>query len=96
MNHSAFPRQPLEGDFIESTDSLIFDVKGLLHPPDRVVAYVRYVPHLHGERLREGQRYRKLYDLDERQSFLNKCFRDYLYFDPVSYTHLTLPTNREV
>jgi len=83
MNRSAFPCQPLEGDFIESTDSLIFDVKGLLHPPDRVIAYVRYVPHAHGERLRKGQRYRKLYDLDERQSFLNECFGDYLYFDPV-------------
>jgi len=83
MNHSALLRQPLEGDFIESTDSLIFDVKGLLHPPDRVIAYVRYVPHPHGERLRQEQRFRKLYDLDERQSFLSECFRDYLYFDPV-------------
>jgi len=97
MNHSAFRRQPLEGDFIESTDSLIFDVKGLLHPPDRVIAYVRYVPHPHGERHRQGQRFRKLYDLDERRSFLSECFRDYLYFDPVFNREMQgVPRNKVV
>jgi predicted nucleotidyltransferase len=83
MNDCVALQQPLEGDFVESTDSLIFDVKGLLHPPDRVVAYVRYVPDPKGDRLRQGKRYRKLYDLNERQKFLRECFRGYLYFDPV-------------
>jgi len=97
MNNNAFPRQALEGDFIETTDSLILDVKGLLHPPDRVIAYVRYVPHPHGERLRQGQRFRKLYDLDERRSFLSECFRDYLYFDPVFNREMQgVPRNKVV
>ncbi len=33
-----------EGDFIETRDGLIFDVKGNLHPKDRKIAYLRYVP----------------------------------------------------
>ncbi len=33
-----------EGDFIETHDGLIFDVKGLLHPEDRKIAYLRYIP----------------------------------------------------
>ncbi len=33
-----------EGDFLETNDGLIFDVKGILHPIDRKIAYVRYVP----------------------------------------------------
>jgi len=33
-----------EGDFIESVEGFIFDVKGMIQPSDKVVAYVRYVP----------------------------------------------------
>ena len=33
-----------EGDFLETDDGLIFDVKGVLHPEDRKIAYLRYVP----------------------------------------------------
>jgi len=78
-----FPRQPLEGDFVEAADSLIFDVKGLLHPPDRVVAYVRYLPDPTGERQRQGLRFRKVYDLDERRIVLAQLYPSYLYFDAV-------------
>lgn len=34
----------MEGDFVETHDHLIFDVKGFLHPQDRVIAFLRYVP----------------------------------------------------
>ncbi len=34
----------VEGDFIETKDGIIFDVKGFLHPVDRTVAYIRYLP----------------------------------------------------
>lgn len=34
----------VEGDFIENKDGIIFDVKGFLHPVDRIIAYIRYVP----------------------------------------------------
>jgi len=72
-----------EGDFIESLEGLIFDVKGLVHPPDRVVAFVRYVHDPLGYRMRGGIRYRKIYELSERYSFLRRTVPEYLVHDPV-------------
>ena len=83
MNEGYSVRQAIEGDFVETIDSLIFDVKGFLHPPDRTIAYLRYVADPSGERQRQGQKFRKLYDLDERRSFLAQFHRSYLYYDSV-------------
>ena len=58
-------------------------MKGLVHPPDAVIAYVRYVPSSKGSRRRKGRRYLKLYDLEERREFLAEKYPYYLRFDPV-------------
>jgi len=71
-----------EGDFVESFEGLIFDVKGLVHPPDRVIAYVRYIPDRTGNRRRANQFYKKVYSLHERNKFLKEKYPKYLYFDP--------------
>lgn len=71
-----------EGDFIESIEGLIFDVKGLIHPRDRVIAYVRYVPDPLGSRVRGCLRYRKIYELSERFRFLSENHPQYLFYDP--------------
>lgn len=71
-----------EGDFIETWDELIFDVKGLVHPPNRVVAYLRYVPDGRGRRERAGIKYRKVYSLFDRAKLLAKRWPDYLWRDP--------------
>lgn len=74
----------IEGDFIEDRNNLIFDVKGLIHPPDRVIAYLRYYPDNKGERTRKnGKKYSKVYSLEDREKYLNKNFPDYIYFDSV-------------
>ena len=44
----------IEGDLIESKDGVFFDVKGLVHPPKRVIAFIRYVPDLNGNREKDG------------------------------------------
>lgn len=72
-----------EGDFVETREGYIFDVKGLVHPKNRVVAYVRYVPDPRGNRSRDGMRYRKLYWLKDRREFLRRNAPIYLYVDPV-------------
>lgn len=72
-----------EGDFIETRDGLFFDVKGLLHPADRVIAYLRYVPDRRGDRERAGLRYRKVYALDARDQLLAKRWPEYIQKDPV-------------
>jgi hypothetical protein len=75
--------RPREGDFIETTDRLIFDVKGMLHPPDHVIAYLRYVPDKNGRRQRLGAKYRKVYDLSARAKLLRTNWPEYLYRDSV-------------
>jgi hypothetical protein len=72
-----------EGDLLETQDRLIFDVKGLVHPPDRVVAFPRFVPSCRGNRRRQGIAYKKIYALSERYEFLEEKLPHYLVSDPV-------------
>ncbi|MFX0168169.1 MAG: nucleotidyltransferase domain-containing protein [Candidatus Hodarchaeota archaeon] len=84
-----------EGDFIETPEGLIFDVKGVVHPPDRAIAFLRYYPSLQGTRVREGTTYAKVYDLAERFNLLQQQFPHYLFVDPVAGRELQgVPINR--
>lgn len=53
-------------------DGLIFDVKGLIHPLNRVIAFVRYIPTHNGNRIRDGIRYQRMYRLEQRFAFLRQ------------------------
>ena len=77
-----------EGDLIESVDGIVFDVKGLVHPPDRVVAFIRYVPDPTGSRERDETRYSKFYNLSKRYALLKQKYPQYLVNDPVFNTLL--------
>jgi predicted nucleotidyltransferase len=77
-----------EGDLIESVDGIVFDVKGLVHPPNRVVAFIRYVPDPEGNRERDGTRYSKFYNLSKRYALLKHKYPQYLVEDPVFNTLL--------
>jgi predicted nucleotidyltransferase len=77
-----------EGDLIETKGSIIFDVKGLVHPPNRIVAFIRYVPDPNGNREREGTRYSKYYALSKRYDLLKREYPQYLVNDPVFNTLL--------
>ena len=72
-----------EGDMIETEANLIFDVKGLVHPADRVVAFIRYFPDEKGRRTREGRYFEKVYSLQRRYALLRARFPEYLVYDPV-------------
>jgi predicted nucleotidyltransferase len=54
-------------------------VKGLVHPPDRIIAYLRYVPDT--ECNETG--YRKVYNLGEREEYLALGFPEYLWYSDV-------------
>ena len=62
---------------------MIFDVKGLVHPPGIVIAFLRYYPSETGARRRGGIRYDKVYSLDERYKLLKKTAASYIYYDEV-------------
>ena len=68
----------LEGDYIETVDGLFFAVKGVHHPPGLTIAYLRYIPNPHGERLRNDRRYDRLYDLEHTEDILRWNFPQYL------------------
>jgi predicted nucleotidyltransferase len=72
-----------EGDLIETDENLIFDVKGLVHPASRVVAFIRYFPDEKGNRTREGRSFDKVYSLSKRYALLKDKFPTYLVYDPV-------------
>lgn len=72
-----------EGDFIETSEGLIFDVKGLVHPPNRIVAFLRYFPDKKGKRTRNGISYSKIYSLAKRYTLLKKKHPEYFAHDPV-------------
>ncbi len=72
--------RPIEGFFVETPERLIFDVKGLLHPPDRTVAYLRYYPCAKGARARNRVKYAKVYDLNERTAWLAAHYPQYLWY----------------
>lgn len=72
-----------EGDYIEDPNGVIFDVKGLVHPSDKIAAFPRFIPDPHGNRKRRGTTYRKIYALSERYKFLEERFPRYLVFDLV-------------
>lgn len=85
----------MEGAYVETVEGLIFSVKGLHHPEGLVVAYLRYVPDLGGERVRGPRRYRRVYDLEETDEFLRKHHS--IYMNPIEGKGLTLqsvPTDR--
>lgn len=72
-----------EGDFVETSDGLFFDVKGLLHPPGRIVGYIRYYPDNRGTRVLGKRRFSKVYELSQRRRLLKKKWPQYLYYDEV-------------
>ena len=68
---------------METAAGLIFTVKGVVHPPDRVVAYLRYAPDERGERVRGRTRYRRVYSVSEREETLRALGLSYRVDDPM-------------
>ncbi len=72
----------VEGAAVETADGLLFTVKGVIHPPDRVVAYLRYVLDPRGERARGRDRFRRVYSVAEQQEALRARNLSYRVEDP--------------
>ncbi|MFX0080397.1 MAG: nucleotidyltransferase domain-containing protein [Candidatus Hodarchaeota archaeon] len=70
----------IEGDYIETKeDNLFFDIKGLLHPNDRKICFLRFYPHPEGDRIKKGVKFKKVYELEERYSLLRTKYPKYLF-----------------
>lgn len=81
---------------LETSEGLIFDVKGFLHPSDRVIGYLRYYPDARGSRQRAGVRYQKVYDLDERRKLLKNRWPLYLHNSTILHRQVQAVPNRRI
>ena len=72
-----------EGDLIRTSDNVIFDVKGLVHPPGKIIAFPRYIPSREGQRGQRGNLYGKVYNLAERYQYLQRNAPQLIVTDPV-------------
>ena len=77
-----------EGDMLETNNNIFFDVKGIVHPSTKVIAFIRYVPDANGSRIKDGKHYSKYYALSKRYDLLKTEYPQYLVKDPVFNTLL--------
>jgi predicted nucleotidyltransferase len=73
----------IEGYYLETRERLFFAVKGLEHPPDRVIAVLRYAPDPEkGDRKKGAVLYRRYYHFSEQEQFLQAFYPEYLAYLP--------------
>jgi predicted nucleotidyltransferase len=72
-----------EGELIRTKNKVIFDVKGLVHPPNKVIAFPRFIPSPQGTRRNQKDLYGKVYSLTERFKFLEQNSPNLIVHDPV-------------
>jgi predicted nucleotidyltransferase len=72
-----------EGDLIKTENHVIFDVKGLVHPMNRLIAFPRYIPSPQGTRQEKKGVYDKIYSFSERFQFLEQNMPDLIVHDSV-------------
>ena len=70
-------------DFIYTSDDLYFASTNYIHPENRVISFLRYVPDPEGDREKDGKHYRKV-GSEEAYSYLRENYPDYLYFSEVT------------
>jgi len=78
-----FWMQAREGDLIQTGNNVIFDVKGLVHPPGKVIAFPRFIPSPTGTRKTRKGLYGKVYNLAERFKYLQENMPTLIVHDPV-------------
>jgi len=72
-----------EGELIKTENHVIFDVKGLVHPPNKLIAFPRYIPSPEGTRQGKKGSYGKIYSFSDRFQFLEQNMPDLIVHDPV-------------
>lgn len=72
-----------EGDLIKTVSKVVFDVKGLVHPPNRIIAFPRFIPSPKGTRQDKNALYGKVYSLADRFKYLQENHPDLIIFDTV-------------
>jgi len=72
-----------EGDLIKTNSNVVFDVKGLVHPPNKIIAFPRFIPSPQGTRQGKEALYGKVYSLGDRFKYLQENQPSLIVFDPI-------------
>lgn len=84
-----------EGDLIRTYSNVIFDVKGTVHPKDKLVAFPRFIPSPTGTRRGNNTTYGKVYSLGERFQYLKDNHPELIVYDQVfGETLCEVPTSQ--
>lgn len=70
-------------DFIYTTDDLFFASTNYVHPENRFISFLRYIPNPKGDREKENKKYSKV-NSEEAYKFLKENHPEYLYFCDVT------------
>jgi hypothetical protein len=70
-----------EGDLIKTKSNVVFDVKGLVHPKGKIIAFPRFIPSSQGTRHSKYGTYGKVYRLDDRFRYLQENHPELIVFD---------------
>jgi len=65
-------------DFIHTTDDLFFATTTYLHPDDRIISFLRYIPDQDGDRSLNNKKYSKV-DSNQAYKYLRDNFPEYLF-----------------
>lgn len=81
-------------DFIYTIDDLFFASTNYIHPEDRFISFLRYVPDENGDRIKNGKRYSKITS-EKAYTYLRENYPEYLYFCDVSQVKMMgVPLNK--
>jgi len=89
-------------DFLQTREGFFFCVVGPLHPPDRVISYLKYVPSKFGvwgkgeKRFRRVMRSYTIPSLLETFSFLERNYPHYLFHSPFYNITMTAAPQRSI
>ena len=81
-------------DFIHTSDDMFFATTTYLHPEDRIISFLRYIPDKNGDRYLNGTRYSKV-DSKQAYEFLEENYPDYLFDCEITNVQMMgVPINR--
>ena len=82
-------------DFLQTKDGFFFCVVGQVHPPNRIISYIKYVPSETGLWSNGQKKYGRIFrkytipDLIKTFNFLEKNYPQYMFYSPVDKITLT-------
>jgi predicted nucleotidyltransferase len=78
---------PLDRDFLQTEENFFFCIVGYVHPPDRVLSYLKYIPRDSGKWMLDKQALQRVLPYYSAQAvlntfeFLKKKYSKYIFFD---------------